>query len=233
MISIFVYTIDFFVVNADTTCQWITNPCSSLQQVFWNVQAFGLQCNLVSGFTAELRTSIQHLHCLLRSFVVTIHFFNQGFQHVKVELIKHAGDTANSLNVFFGYEVILAVLNNEIIVQAFIVHHVVDTTWTVTHVLIHTPLVVAGQYKQLLARVNTVQQSQHFFLVIVVVDLFELVKQDHGRLLNHLHEAVEVLTAPRLIDNNSRDTLCLCFQRKHLSQQCFATAFFTSEHYTS
>ncbi len=129
-------------------------------------------------------------------------------------------------------QLVVAVFSNEVLAQTRVRDVVVDTSRTVLHVLVNTSGVVARDHVELLARVDTVEKREKLLLVVTVVDLFELVENDHDRLLDHLHERVEPVTEPGVVDQDGREAEFSGFDTDVLRLEGLAGALLTREHDT-
>ena len=62
-------------------------------------------------------------------------------------------------------------------------------------------------------------------MITVAVDFFKLVEQHDNRLLDILHQFVEVVTAPGTVDDNGADALLTSVGAQSLGQQALARTF--------
>ncbi|KAK1548457.1 hypothetical protein Q3G72_022673 [Acer saccharum] len=153
----------------------------------------------VAGALVGGRLRVQQPGGLLRGLAVAVHLLDERLQDVEVEVAEDSGQAHDLLGVLRRVELVLAVLADERGVETAELDAVEQPAGTVVHVLVDAPLVVAGEHEQLLRGVDAVEQRQHPLLLAAVVDLLELVEDHDRRLLDGLHEAVELVAVPRLV----------------------------------
>ena len=196
---------------------------------------FGEQLDLeVSLITVIVfRLGVQQSHNFLRRLAVAIHILDHCLEHVEVELGEQSSNLRDLFDVRLIDQIVVAVLDDELRGKTLEVDHVEDATRTVTHMLIDTPLVIAGEDEQLLRGEHAIKQSQDSFLLVVVIHLLKLIKENDTGLIDVSKELVESITSPAVVNDNGRNVKIVTKDRQLLSEQCLTRTLLTGQHNTS
>lgn len=148
------------VHDLDPACCKRSDPNNRVIQSDMGVRpASALQGDVEVRIVLVLGFYIQKLDGFRGRFPVPVHFFNQGLQHVEVEIFEQRREPANLFDVFLVHQLVVAVLGHEVFIQSLVVDGVENAAGAVTHIRVQLPLVIDGENVHLVGREASIQQS--------------------------------------------------------------------------
>ena len=155
---------------------------------------------------AAERLHVEDLDSVLELSTVTVELVDKGLEHIEVELVAQDGEIDDLVEV--GTTIIqhvLAVLADELDPEPLESDRVAEPARSVVEEALHRVLVVAGDDHHLVpGGEDTVEESQDRLLGVTVVELLELIEDDHRLLLDALHRPHEALVREGCVDDDGR-----------------------------